>query len=438
MAIIIDLKMQNAGTDRALSRLEKALDRLDAALNRVNKAIAGTAGAVNGLAGNMSAPSGSRGGGGSRSRKPVFNSIQDEIQWLRQQPGWRAQAQADQLQRRMAASSPQGQLQQALMRSRFSFQNGKMSNSLNIMPLGRDLMSSIGPQLMQLMGIGANGGGGDMGVAGAAVPEVAAFTKALDIGKRAMMAFAMAAAAAVYALNTYAKDRVAYGGGSSTFRQARRIAAMTGADMGAFSGNLPGTVGIAGINPVGGPFGDMDYAGKMVRAARFVAQGKSFEDMRRRAAMMGSPELANMANFRPDQRKTMFSADTMSMREGDAKRTAQMMVDLQLAWERLSAAFTRLAGPYIYAAAKMTEWLTALMTKFDQFVKWLQDILGIGDKQGKKSPLDRNTEATDQLTRAMKDVRETLGGGPRAQGALPGKFRNGVSGDLRDLRLANI
>lgn len=437
MPIVIDLKMQNAGTDRALSRLEKALDRLDAALNRVNKAIAGTAGAVNGLAGSVNAPSGSRGGGGgSRSRKPVFNSIQDEIQWLRQQPGWRAQAQADQLQRRLALQSndPKQQLIQALMRSRFVNNGGKM----NIMPLGRDLSPGM-MQLMGIMGGGAQAGGATMmGGAGAgAAGGVAALANPIGIAAAAIAAFAIGVAKATVVLNDMARNWVSNGGSFGQSQSAARIAALTGVDASSFSGNLPGTAAAAGINPIGGPFGDMNYSEKLRKAARFVARARSLDDARRRAAMVGSPELANTYLLRPDQQKWMQKQGMQN--EGEAKRAAQLMADLQIAWANFSTVFVKLATPFVATLSNIGRTFAWLMDKIEAFADWIRNKLGLGGNEGgKKSPLDRNTEATDQLTRAMKDVRETLGGGPRAQGALPGKFRNGISGDLRDLRLANI
>lgn len=435
MAIVIDLKMQNAGTDRALARLEKALERLDQLVNKVNAAIVGTAGAVNTLAGAAGKGGGSRGGGGSRPRKPTFNSMQDEIAWLRQQPGWRAQAQADQLQKRLALQSndPKQQLIQSLMRSRFVNNGGKM----NIMPLGRDLS----PAMMQLMGImGGSGQAGGAAAAGAegaaAAGGVAALANPVGLAVMAIGAFALGVAKATVALNDMARSWVANGGSFGQSQSAARIAALTGVGASSFSGNLPGTAAAAGINPVGGPFGDMNYSEKLRKAARFVARARSLDDARRRAAIVGSPDLANTYLLRPDQQKWMQKAGMQN--EGEARKAAQTMADLQIAWSNFSSLFIKVSTPFIVTLSNISKTFTWLMDKFDEIYNRIRKMLGLDSNDGKKSPIDRNTEATDQLTRTMKDMRETLGGGPRAQGALPGKFRNGLSGDLRDLRLANI
>ena len=130
------------------------------------------------------------------------------------------------------------------------------------------------------------------------------------------------------------------------YTSAARIAALTGVGPDAFSGNLPGTVTGAGINPLGGPFGDMNYSEKLRNATRFVGQGQSLDQMRRRAALMGSPDLAQFGLWRPDQQRWAMRGNSRADMQ-QAKRIAQLIADLKIALDKLTNALIRFMSPFL-------------------------------------------------------------------------------------------
>jgi hypothetical protein len=188
----------------------------------------------------------------------------------------------------------------------------------------------------------------------------------------------------------------------------------------------------AGINPVGGVFGDLDYGKKFEKYLRFVAASKDRQEALRRAHAVGAPEIAGVFDLTKDQQKRAFGRaggyTESERREGvRASFEASMLADSA---ERLMNKLLISFGPGLRSGMKGMEAAVDLTAKFADtlarsvsplitIVELIERIIKRGSDDDSKSPVERNTRAVEENTRAMREFRETIGGGARAQGALP-------------------
>jgi len=330
--------------------------------------------------------------------------------------------------------NPANGLQSALARTRFTPGGAGL-------PLGFDLMK-YGPQLfgtgMQGMGHGVGGAASAFAGAGAAgaviggvITSLAAFASAVKNTAEYISSVgrSMAAGGSIQGLESYA----GVGGFGSAAGGARTL---QGAIQSGFGASFASQ---AGINIVGGAGGDIDYGEKLRKALRFIAGSKSFDQARRRAEGLGLPEAANLYN----------TSNFIKQNIGKPVQPLSM-ADVRAATD-FTAALSRLAELFKGRAAKtLTYWLeeTAVRITFvtnaleaffnwlDNIYKWVADKLGI--KTNGQSAQEKNTKAIDDNTRALHDFRETLGGGPRAQNAVPQGLHGANFGNARNMRLGVI
>ncbi len=422
MAIVIDLQVATKQTDSAFARLEKALDRLEAVQKSLNQTLQATATYANQAAGAFGRmASGARSASQATQKMPAMRSpaappVQDPhqartyaSQLLSVDPNNRgALRMFNQAQRKINAADPQNALRIAMMRTRFT--QGVFGNLIGH-PLGIDLMK-IGGMMGPHAAGGLFGGGGAGGGALATVGFAAAGAVA------ALGAFAAAVHGAGSALNALAAQTAVSSGDPGAVNAVRAAAAQLGMDpaqlasrvQGGVSSGFGGGFGAqAGINPVGGPFGDNDYARKAQKAIRYVANAGSFDQARRRAEGLGVPELAQFFFLNKSNKAALsnngFGASTEGIAAGTNFRAAQ---------ERIASSFWKALDKATPAIEYFANGLSDLATMID-FV-----LNGFKKSPGGKSTQERQIQALDNNTRALNGMRETFGGGPRAQGALPG------------------
>jgi len=447
MAIVIDLQVSDKGADNALDRLDSVLEKLQSTQDRLNDSLKATAQNANQAAnsyGKMASNANRAGTSvrsvtqGQRRVAAYYSAIAgtDPAAALRYAQGQLAQDPYDaaairlknRAQRALNMQNPANQLAAAQARTRYTPGGAGL-------PLGFDLLKH-GPQLfgtgMAGMGGGiANVASQSMNLAGtgifAAIAGLAiAMQKAAEyIGS---VGRSVASAGNVQGLEAYSEA----GGFGSASGGARSVQAAIQSGFGA------GYAQQAGINIVGGPGGDNDYGGKLRKALKFIANSNSMDQARRRAEGLGIPEAANLYN----------SSQAMKDRIGKpinplTTEDVRAANDFQIAMSRLAELFKNSFGRMISHDLELIAMKVTFVTDaLEKFFKWLDSIYAfIADKLGIKSgnsPKDANTKAVEDNTRALKDFRETLGGGPRASGAIP-KGINGVNfGHARDMRLGAI
>lgn len=131
-------------------------------------------------------------------------------------------------------------------------------------------------------GLGGSGGGAGLGAAAG----LAGFAPELAIAAAALGALAIGANYATKNLKGMAVAGAAY---NPMFEEY-------GISPGSLSGNLNGIQAAlamrAGINPIGGYYGDNNYAEKQKKALRFIRSAPTYDEARRRAEGLGMPEAA--------------------------------------------------------------------------------------------------------------------------------------------------
>lgn len=374
-------------------------------------------------------------------------------------------------QKALAPPDPNQDFLRALMRTRFT--KGLMGG-LKGMPLGTDIMKlgGMGSKAVQML---MGGGGGFTGMAASLAPLL---TNPVTLAAMATAAIAIApiisGVMAGDARSQLMSGFATAGGMGGSWANASLISNFAGLgewkdaaknfqaaiEKGGFG---TGYAVQAGINPIGGPAGDMDYAEKLRKYGKYVANAPSYEEARRRAVAVGADDMADFYWLPPDEKKKFFERQGRQFSpkeyEENAKYKAskanfdQARDNFGINWgssgvgkgvwdygrvavNAASVGMNLPIGPM--AIAGIGNWLLNpkgtwdnLQHSFGDLVESLKDLYHIGDKsKADAEKLDaqkKNTQAINDHTREMKEFRETVGGGMRASGAVPRGIKGGAS-----------
>lgn len=278
----------------------------------------------------------------------------------------------------------------------------------------------------------------------------AAFAATMGLG-----AFALAIApviGAMHAIQASASSRARLGTTGATMGMIDRISGAVGGDAAAmaqqFGQNISSGVGAgfaaqAGINPYSGVFGDFDVGKKFAKYAKFVAMSRSYRQAQQRATAVGTPELANVYYLSADQKRDMFNRSN-----GYSEKDTAMAVRGAYAANRMKDAFEKLINKMMMTFAPFVSRLLTLLSglferlqsMWDGLPKWMKYAITppVGHafiEEGKSTAdrmYDQNEEhikAVKDSTRAMRELRDVMGGGQRAASALPSKVSGSVIND---------
>ncbi len=440
--------------DRLGNSAEKAADNLKAVNLQMSilRSLAGAGGAVN------TGVSGSGGGGNGRAssarqianRAPAPPPILDPDQAQRQAALMQgtdpakavklhnqANAARKRIAKQQAANDPDAMLYRILMRTRLSKDpNGKIKGNMlgvDYMALMKNNMGGIADQIIS--GGGAAGGADALSAASSAIAGI----KGLGPAAIAVSAQLGIAAAYIQSVNSQVRTRAQIGGSARESLAAATIASAIGLGPNAanqLSSNIAGggtaatEASKAGINLVRGPYGDTNDAKAFNQAVEYVARSKSFEEARQKAVRFGSPELASAYYLSENTRKRL--AEGSGGTEEDAKTAAEFNAEM--------AILTREFQRAVLAGRPLIQYFSTLARTFSNLTEPLQWLIKLGtwspasavsefanrNRGGAKNPqteaINRNTRATEDNTRATNGVREVMGGGARAQSALPSKL----------------
>jgi hypothetical protein len=427
MAIIINpqIKMNKAMT--GLKSLLTSLDKIKTSVDDLNTALTATA-SLAGAAGNairqMKSPrrggsggSGGVGGGsGPSGRPPIVDPFQNYVN-RRQQNNMNRQRY-----QQMSRPTMMQNIVSTIMRSR-------ITSSGSLMPLVMDLVKVLGP-------------------------EIAAIAVAFK-------ALASVVSDAVEALDKWTNRLVQGGGTAGQAQSAEMLSKFTGTDITGVGRNLmsgygPIAAARAGVNPFGGPFGDMDYNKKGLAIADTVHNASSFAQARQIAEQANAPGLAKTYFLDKSTYSRLRQSQSQPENEKAMKSTANLQANIEIltnGFDKLKVALvgpfldglsrfvglisdamdplTKLAGlslgPVFMLVKAVFETIIQQLQNLVTFLKWVEDLLErLHIIQKSDSSEKENVKATKQNTAAIqgldKSIQGVFGGGPRAQGAIPGKL----------------
>lgn len=262
------------------------------------------------------------GGGGSANRQPKLPSTFGDPQAVissYSQAAWngdpyavkmvnRAQTQIKAHQRAQKVINPYAfqktpaqQYMSAMMRTRFMMGPG---GKMVAMPLGADIAK---------FGTGMMGGGlGDaMGGASTMVQSLSAVTGGASAASAAFAVLAGSAMSLKARFDSLMSTQATGGGSmadsSIVNRLESRFPGLKDWGRGTMDGIQAAEAQAAGINPVGGPYGDTNYSQKQIDAVRYIANQPTYEDARRKAEALGLPaEVANAQRLSAEQKRKLF------------------------------------------------------------------------------------------------------------------------------------
>lgn len=193
-------------------------------------------------------------------------------------------------------------------------------------------------------------------------------------------------------------------------------------------GTASGYAAGLGINTMGGPYGDINYAAKSKKILDDIMYSKDMETAIRKSEMLGMPEMAQLQNLSPMTKKMLGSSTGMSAK--DTQVFADFNAQLGIFVNHLKTLGSGLLGELL---AKLNMVLTIVNAAnagmvmmwegIMSFIKKIASWLGINMESKREDAINKNTEAVHGLRKAIEG-RETMGGGARAQAAVP----SGING----------
>lgn len=258
----------------------------------------------------------------------------------------------------------------------------------------------------------------------------------------ALTAVASASALVVNAMNSIAAWTTKMNAAGTTPQTQGVLDRMRflGVDPGSFaaaisSGDGAAFAGKFGISPYSGVWGDFDVGKKILKYAKGIAQETTLQGAQQAALAAHQPGLANIWYLSPENKKDMLKGNAYSERDmRNAVNGAYAMNKLQDAFEKFVNKVAVDYGPTLIRVAQMLAAsigpLATLLRVMPDWTKGaaynMPDIVSPADKANKgiEGALDENTQAVRDNTRAVKGMRDVIGG-PRTQGVL----RPGIRGE---------
>jgi hypothetical protein len=220
----------------------------------------------------------------------------------------------------------------------------------------------------------------------------------------------------------------------------------------------------AGINPIRGPYGDINSSGAALKyMQKRIWSASSYEEAQRRAAQVGSPELAGAYFLKNDERLKTRLVNKTGHSEADAANAARAQAwlgEMESSWQRFIDKVVIKAAPVVVPALeKITAFIDLFVTGLESISARLQSwwaslpeevrgpletlwdmtipgMLTNADRAVQRASnvdainraLSANTRATQDNTRALSGLREVIGS-VRAGRSVPSKVWGGGLSD---------
>lgn len=431
MAIVIDVAFKLTGASTSpVTRLVTKMRELDDQLSRVNgqlRQMLALLHSVGQASGGVQVPRAGGGGGGRAgggalvARGPAAPRIPTDVDRFRQAFAAFRYFNTAHARTGQGGMHRQAALQASLALAQRMAAQGNFGGMAQLAPhlyprqrpgFGRRLASAV---FSTRVGFGAGG----MQIA-PLIGRLAALHPAIGAAVLALGAFTAAIGSAIASLDNLAKNRAVLGGSAAETAMASRNARFAGLDPQQAAAALREAIqsgagasfaAAAGINITDGPFGDNNYARKLIQALEFIAQAPTFDAARRRAEAFGIPEAARIQQLNSTDRNQFRMAPTA---RDDSSAVASTRFNMSMV--RLNSVLDRLRE----RLAPFIEWLA---TQIDRVVSVLDAVDRFTRGATRDAAQERNTRAIEQNTRELRAQRDTFGGGERASAALPSRLR---------------
>lgn len=439
--VIIDLDIKVPKGVAAIRRLERVGEKLDKTLEKISNALAVQATQVNQIASGYGRVASQANRAASATRKvkapPILGFGDPQGVINRYSSGVasgdpfavrmvnRAQSQLNAQKRaQRAVQGPGDPYMTALMRTRFTKSVfGQIGH-----PLGIDL-AQFGGDASKMAGLNGPGSANISKIAGT-IGRLAGPMALLTAGIWALKM-------SINDMNVQRGFNVRHGGSLGSSRSAMLASGVTGASVESVMGGVGGG-GIAGsiaakygVNPVRGYYGDIDDSGAFVKLARAIGN-LPYNQARREAIGLGSPELANMALLTGGTRERLLKSRSGMNDPENLRASAEFAANIEI----IKADFMKIvnsgAAPVLRTVANSLRLVTMQFETLSNILEFVGNSSGLnavnqafenlfgGEKAGKSKEKVFN-DSVDKFARTVDGMQ---GGGPRANGAIPDSMHN--------------
>lgn len=275
------------------------------------------------------------------------------------------------------------------------------------------------------------GGGGIGGAAGAAGAAIMGLAAACKIASDRLMDLAGARN---------------FGGGSvASANKAARIGSivgMSGTDMGQMAQSVMGNIadgGTAatyamryGVRAVPGMGDSSNKMDRFLNLVKGIAEDPNEEMARRTAQGLGMEQFLGLRDLSPETRQRIFKKMKDGPNQDDVKVAAEFNAQLKLIGDSFKNIAVKFAKPFI-------DILSSILGFISRIVDFVADNWNGGKhamqppqvaraieeaEKSQKSAIDRNTDALNENTNAVKLQAGVHGGGERARNAVPAAWSN--------------
>lgn len=345
---------------------------------------------------------------------------------------------------------------QALMRARYTYgKNGKIQAHLLGVDIQKLVNSGQGALVHQVMGGNDPQVGGGIDPSSMGLNVANAATGAIGTaGQGAAGAYSTASAVAsaltgLSRLGPYAAAAavVLKGLGASAEYAQKRVEGEARAGMGydpllekyggyggsaGYTGVAAAAAGRAGINPVGGPYGNIDFSGNKRKELKYIGDASSFDEARRRDIELhgGETGAAKFWDLTPQQKAAALTDmdkasenDDRMMHQPAARRRAEHNQASEN-WDRFVGG---LADAGTNAADKLINWLIGSEGQAGGWSGSASEKKSGGGSKDLKEALDENTKAINRQTQAIDTSTSGFSSSvPGAEGSVPRGLRNNL------------
>jgi len=475
MAIVINPKIQNLGPLlSSLGKIEKALSRINGAVDGLNARLAQAVGLSQQLASNLQSARIPSGGGGSPgSSGPISGGQNSGNRTPQFNPNRTQQLKATKANPNITQQLPASKVPGAYRGRKPPIQRAP-SNPFVQMALktryGFGKFQVLGSSIANVYKFAAAGGtGADIaGVIAKVAPLIAGLAGPIAIAVGAIMLFAAAAKVGADAAVAMGQAMVA-GGGTANQAGAARAFGGVGIDVAGLGRGLsPIAAAGAGVSALSGPFVDMNYNRRGLKALEWIRTARNMDEARRGAEFAGQPGAASAYLMSGDSFNRLWSMHGTTAGVG---AMADIGANLQAAAQHVENILQRDVAPFLDFLAKATGELADFLAALDRVSEWLHNVIpgqdmgptpagrgaqlgaGIGHAIGgpigasagakiggmignffgggndPNKAANKTAENTKRMADDIHAIREgTFGGGPRAQGAVPSGLRPYIGG----------
>lgn len=283
---------------------------------------------------------------------------------------------------------------------------------------------------------GGQSGGAAVGVAAAALIGMALAAKQARDNLLGLAGIGNTAGGSLGSASTASRIGAAVGlSGNQVASAARSV--IEGIANGGPSANYAAQYGVRAVPGMGDPSNKID---RFIQLIKGIANDPNEERARRAAQSLGMEEFLNLRNLSPETRAKVLK-NVKPPSKADVQAAAEFNAQIGIIGDSFQRIVTRIGNPVLRVAAAVIDKIADSMDYLAENAHIVQafvlgpllDLVELvtgrkidrsGGSNNTKSPIDRNTDAVNENTKALNNAREVFGGGDRARSAVPQAWRS--------------